>query len=91
MREAESPRCAGSWVFPQFSGVDSGRTGKRKARSLEGFGGQKVRRERRAVAAPRCGGRFGRCWVVYGTGIRVAERRSGAEEMGRQVALRRAL
>ncbi|AMT69286.1 hypothetical protein ABG82_01895 [Mycobacteroides immunogenum] len=82
---------AGSWVFSQVRVVEVEKGWKEKARSLEGFGGQKVRRERRAVAAPRCGGRFGRCWVVYGTGIRVAERRSGAEEMGRQVALRRAL
>lgn len=41
-----------------------------------------------AASETRCAASLGRCWVTYGLGGLVAERRSGTREMGRQVALR---
>lgn len=78
----------GSWVFSQLRGVGDEKGWKEKARSLEGFGGPESCRERRAVAAPRCGGRFGVGWWAYGTVVRVAESRYGTPGFGVQAVLR---
>lgn len=50
MRSVEGLKGAGSWVFSQLRGVDSGRAGKRKARSQEGFSGQMIAASRRRRA-----------------------------------------
>lgn len=76
------------WVFSQFSGLAARGAGERKARSQEFSWGPDVRRERRAVAAPRCGGRFGVGWWAYGTVVRVAESRYGTPGFGVQAVLR---
>ncbi|SKR20934.1 Uncharacterised protein [Mycobacteroides abscessus subsp. abscessus] len=91
MRRAEGARGAGSWVFPQVSGVEVGESWEEKGQVEGGFVWPGGCRERRAVAQPRCGGSIGGCWVAYGLGSRVAERRSGKGEMGLWGVLRRAL
>lgn len=82
---------AESWVFSLFRvvGAEVQRGGKGQVTGI--LGGSGGCRERRAVAEPRCGGRFGRCWVAYGLVVLVAERRYGTPALGRQGALRRAL
>lgn len=67
-------RDAGSWAFPQVSGVGSERAVRGKARWEGVSGGSESCRERRAVAAPRCGGSIGRVLV----GLRNGE--SGGRE-----------
>lgn len=76
MKDAEG------WVFPQASGVDSGRAGGEKARSQGVSCGQLVAAS--AVPWPRHGavGASGGCWSAYGMGSRVAESRYGTGEMG---------
>lgn len=77
-------------MFSQVIGVGAGALSGKKGQVAGGFGGQTFA-ARCAVAAPRCGGRFGRCWVAYGLVVLVAESRYGTEEMGRAGTLRQAL
>lgn len=69
MREAESPRCAGSWVFPQVRAVGTGSSGKEKARSQGVSCGQMVA----ASAVPSwklgaVGGSAGAGWLTEWVG-----------------------
>lgn len=75
-------------MFPQVNGVDSGRAGKRKARS-QGFSGAK-RFAASAVPWRSHGavGASGGGWWAYGLVVRVRGRRSGTGEMGLEAVLR---